>query len=275
MRESPHKVDKNVRRLSVGALGALVLIADDEDVNTSIIAGMLRRAGFENLVTATDGSEALAKAKALQPDLLILDIQMPEISGLDVCRQLRRHSSHDDLPILVQTALASQKDREQVFQAGATDLVTKPITRLELLARVGVHVERRILLRDLRKTLMRMESELKTARAMQLAILPAPEWQIERGAQCGLDIASTFVTSSELGGDLWGFINPSTDELGIYIVDFTGHGAPASFNTFRLHTLINEIHPVPSNPGALLSIINRRLKRFLPPGHFATMTCIF
>ena len=196
---------------------------------------------------------------------------MPEMDGFEFCRRAKADTTLEHVPILVQTAIDSASQRNEVFQLGATDLITKPINTYELTARVCVHLENRMLLQDLRDYQSRMESELSQARQMQDMLMPAPEDIRQIEARYDIHIASYFETSSHLGGDCWGIIPISPQQLGVYITDFSGHGVSASLNTFRLHTMIRELKPLAGTPSAFLERINNLLYDVLPKGHFATM----
>jgi DNA-binding response OmpR family regulator len=116
-----------------------ILIVDDEP---SIVRGLqdnLRFEGYETL-TATSGQEGLARALGEAPDLVLLDVMMPTVSGWDVCRQLRQHGV--DVPVIMLTARGEEVDRVRGLELGADDYVTKPFSLRELLARVRAVLRR-------------------------------------------------------------------------------------------------------------------------------------
>ena len=150
----------------IGIYDCLILVVDDTEFNRTLITAMLRQAGFRRIQHAVDGIDALQKIGDELPDLVILDIVMPGLDGFEVCRHLRAEPRFSDLPVLVQTALSNTEDRNKAFQLGTTDLITKPIDRNELLARVRIHLENRVLIQDLQLYRARLESELGMAREM-------------------------------------------------------------------------------------------------------------
>jgi phosphoserine phosphatase RsbU/P len=249
---------------------ARILIADDEPLSVRLLASILQKQKFKNLRFADGGRAALDLVQSFQPDLVLLDMQMPDIGGLEVCRQVRSDSNFVDVPILVQTATVNRKEMGDLFAAGASDFLSKPINPSELVARVIVHLERRNLLRELREYRERISQELDAARRMQSELLPSPAVQQEFAASAGLRIASYNRSSSEIGGDLWGVLPIDGSRFGVFLADFTGHGVNAALNTFRLHALIHEFKPLGEDPAALVSMLNERLARLLPSGQFAT-----
>lgn len=112
-----------------------VLIADDNLQNCELLDAYLADEPYE-IAMAYDGQEALAKVAEFQPDLILLDIMMPKLSGYEVCQQLRKNPATRDIPVLMVTALNEMGDIEKAVQAGADDFLTKPVNRLELLTRV-------------------------------------------------------------------------------------------------------------------------------------------
>ena len=109
-----------------------VLVVDDDPTVNDVVSRYLRRAGFV-VDQAGDGPTALRAAAADTPDLVVLDLMLPGMSGLEVCRQLRAHS---DVPVVMLTALGEEADRVVGFEIGADDYVTKPFSPRELTLRV-------------------------------------------------------------------------------------------------------------------------------------------
>ena len=119
-----------------------VLIVDDEQDLRELVDFNLRQAGYRTR-QAQSGAAALAACNRDRPDILILDLNLPDVSGIDVCRNLRAQPKTRDLPILMLTARGSEIDRVVGFEAGADDYVTKPFSVRELVLRVDA-VRRRL-----------------------------------------------------------------------------------------------------------------------------------
>ena len=125
-----------------------VLIVDDDPLNRDILQTLLATQGFV-ILTAVDGEEGLAVAREQQPDLILLDVMMPKIDGIEVCRRLRK--SAPLIGIVMLSVKSNEEDKIEAFDAGADDYITKPFHVGELAARlrVSIHVvyywiERRI-----------------------------------------------------------------------------------------------------------------------------------
>ncbi len=118
--------------------GKKVLVVDDDAKTVELVKLYLNRDGYR-VLTAYDGNEALEIARKSQPDLIVLDLMLPGISGLDICRILRQES---EVPIIMLTALTTDDDRLKGLDLGADDYVTKPFSPRELAARVRAVLRR-------------------------------------------------------------------------------------------------------------------------------------
>ena len=118
-----------------------ILVVDDEPEAVELLEFNLKQAGFE-VATAADGAEALRKARSSAPNLVVLDLMLPEIDGLEVCKMLRRDPAPKSLPIVMVTAKAAEIDRILGLELGADDYVTKPFSPRELVLRIKKILER-------------------------------------------------------------------------------------------------------------------------------------
>lgn len=237
---------------------------------------LLSHDGFQNFAEAEDGDETLRCVDSYMPDIVLLDVLMPGKDGFAICRALRERYSSRDLPILIQTALDDPDERARAFAAGANDLLTKPINKLELLGRINVHLQNQRFFLEMDSYRSRIAEELRLARDMQETLLPRPREVEAAGTHYGLKIEHVYRPSSELGGDFWAIRPLDDDRLRFSIVDFAGHGVTAALNTFRLHTLLVDVDAPQEDPGRYLSLLNDRLHGLLSAGQFATMfTCVF
>lgn len=114
---------------------ARVLIVDDDERNIRLLDAYLGKEGYES-IKAGDGSEALKIAMHEHPDLILLDGMMPQMSGFEVCRRLKDERMTSLIPVVIVTALSSREDRLRGIEAGAEDFLSKPVDKVELLARV-------------------------------------------------------------------------------------------------------------------------------------------
>ncbi|MCB0064568.1 MAG: hybrid sensor histidine kinase/response regulator, partial [Caldilineaceae bacterium] len=122
-----------------------ILIIDELQEDLQLLGTLLEREGYR-VHPMRDGMRALIMAQTELPDLILLDVKMPEIDGLELCRRLKANAHTRDIPVIFLSAVANSTDKIRSFQAGAVDYVTKPIAEAELLARVNTHLTLRSLL---------------------------------------------------------------------------------------------------------------------------------
>ena len=154
---------------------ARVLIVDDLPANLGVLLTCLDEAGYEVLV-ATGGDKALARLDQMQPDLILLDVNMPGIDGYETCQRLKANPLWSGVPVLFLTALGDPVDKMQGFSAGAVDYITKPLHPGEVLARVRAHLQ----IRALQQTLAAQNETLEEKNALLEA---AMAWRLEAEAQ--------------------------------------------------------------------------------------------
>jgi len=122
-------------------MGSRILVVEDEADLAELVAFNLKQAGHV-VATAGTGATALAEIRRQRPDLVVLDVMLPDITGLEVCRRLRRDDSTSRLPVLMLTAKGEEVDRVVGFEVGADDYVTKPFSPRELLLRIEAILRR-------------------------------------------------------------------------------------------------------------------------------------
>lgn len=127
-----------------------ILLVDDNEQNLELLMAYLEDLPCQ-LETAADGVQALEKVKSLNPDLVLLDIMMPRMSGFQVCERIKADPAHRDIPVIMVTALNEVGDVERAVEAGTDDFLTKPVNRLELVTRVTSLLRVRSMKRQLDK----------------------------------------------------------------------------------------------------------------------------
>jgi two-component system, OmpR family, response regulator RegX3 len=248
-----------------------VLIVDDEEPLRASLSYALTREGY-SVGTAADGVAALERAEAEQPDVVILDLMLPGIDGMEVCRRLRATS---DVPIVMLTAKDHGRDKVQGLSAGADDYVTKPFDTPELVARVAAVLRRRVsaqrLLDEDRALISRMEDFVRKARIPRLdAETPDAEDLPREGVLDGgrvtidLDSGTIFVAGKP--------IKASAAEYALLRILFSyagrvvtrteliervwGAGAQDGYTLLAVHvrTLREKIEEEPANPRILVAV---------------------
>lgn len=152
-----------------------ILVIDDNPRNLDVLAELLDRQDVVVLF-ALDGQSGIQRAQDGRPELILLDIMMPDIDGFETCRQLKLHDKTKDIPVIFMTALTDTTDKVKGFQLGAVDYITKPIQPEEVLARIHTHLKIQRLQQDLSaknkelQRALRREKELNTLKSRFISI---------------------------------------------------------------------------------------------------------
>jgi sigma-B regulation protein RsbU (phosphoserine phosphatase) len=237
-----------------------VLIVEDNETSVMLLEGAARQLGIGRVEVANDGVAALRRlAFDPKPDLILLDILMPEMDGFETCRRIRLDPRLADLPVIIQTALASNQDRVQCFRAGATDVVSKPLNLQELIARMRVHLENRLLISTLSEFHDRLDRDLTFARRMQRSIIPNAVQLSQIAAANALHLEAIYEPCDEVGGDLWTCRDLGQGQVAVFVADCSSHGLVAAINAFRLHGIAGRLDADPTKPGPWLTRLNQTM----------------
>jgi CheY-like chemotaxis protein len=152
----------------------VVLVVDDNEDNLTLIGKIVESAGYE-AVLATSGSQALEFVADDQPDLILLDIMMPEMDGYAVCNELKVDAAVREVPVLFLTAKADPDDITRGFAAGAVDFIAKPFHAAELRARVRTHLELKRQRDELSRRTAELEQALSHVKTLR-GLLPICAW---------------------------------------------------------------------------------------------------
>jgi serine phosphatase RsbU (regulator of sigma subunit) len=231
----------------------LILIVDDTPTNIGAISGALKDS-YKTKV-ATNGAKALAiAAEEEKPDLILLDVMMPEMDGYEVCSRLKADKATSEIPVIFLTGQTSAEDETKGFDVGAVDYVHKPFSPAVVKARVRSHILLREARAQLAKQLLDINAELAMARQIQLSILPHTLPKLQ-----GLDIAARFLPMTSVAGDFYDFIAIDDRHLGILIADVSGHGLPSALIASMLQVALTAQRAHASEPGKVLCGLNQAL----------------
>jgi len=141
----PEKYEKHVKRIKAGEKhhkfeGKTILIVEDDDLNYAFLQEILSLTGI-NIERSSDGADAVEKAISLNPDLIVMDVRLPVLNGLDATRKIRENGIK--IPVIAQTAYAMSEDKEKCLEAGCDDYISKPIHKELLLKKIAYHIHKK------------------------------------------------------------------------------------------------------------------------------------
>jgi sigma-B regulation protein RsbU (phosphoserine phosphatase) len=298
------EMKKNGKAKEIGEVPAgrsCVLIVDDNEMNRDMLSRRLQRKGYD-VTIAHDGDRAMELIRDRRFDLVLLDVMMPGLNGLEVLKILRETHTATDLPIIMATARGESEDIVKALTLGANDYVTKPLDFPVVLARVQTHLalkqaaeqvkqlEQTLAGRNreleqtnarLEKVNLRMSRDLNAAARIQETFLPSEALRVP-----GLDFAWIYRPCDELGGDGLNVIPLGEKRIGLYILDVSGHGVASALLSVTLSRLLSR-PPDPSSilvrngtvpnhseitpPAEVADRLNRLFPHEMETGQFTTM----
>jgi sigma-B regulation protein RsbU (phosphoserine phosphatase) len=207
-----------------------ILVIDDDLVMQMILKNTLQAQEYE-VIVAKNGKEGILLAKQYQPALVICDWMMPDIDGLEVCRQIKLDQSLSSTIFILLTSKGAVEDKVQALDNGADDFLSKPIDKTELIASVRAGLRIYQLNKDLQVQKQLLEAELTEASDYIRSLLPT-------ALEGTVKITSEFIPSSQLGGDCYDFYWLDADHLAIYLIDTSGHGVGSALLSISILNLL-------------------------------------
>lgn len=266
-----------------------ILVVDDNEANRESLSRRLSRRGYAASMAA-DGKEALQLIGTTRYDLVLLDVMMPGISGLEVLEQVRKVHSPTELPVIMATAKDDSHDIARALELGASDYVVKPLDFVVVLARVRTQLELKRSVdrvRSLEQSLAdrnaqlemanshltdiaeRTRRELMAAAGVQAAFLPVAAPVVP-----GLKFAWAFRPCQELAGDSFNIFTINAENVGFYVLDVSGHGVAAALlavaatrilsvyddpDSILVHAAAHQKGWLPAAPAEVAGKLNRKL----------------
>lgn len=254
-----------------------LLLVDDEPANLHILKQILQN-DYE-LIFAKDGPSALEIAKERQPDLILLDVMLPEMNGYEVCLSLKHDSRTLGIPVIFVTSITDNMGEAHGFEVGGVDYITKPVNQATVRARVATHLA---LLQELQETLRakatlretnaeletykrRSEYELGIARELMDHMIRKSSAQVS-------DVELWIQSAASLSGDM---VLTQSDAQGrsyILLADAMGHGLPAALPLMPIVQAFSEMARAGLPLPAIVREMNKRIVELIPRGNFVAAT---
>ena len=205
-----------------------ILIVDDSLDDRLLLETFLKKAGFSELILADSARDAFRQLGLEEPtrevnhvDLVLMDVLMPEIDGIEACRRIKASGQFSDVPIIMITAQTEMEYLQSAFDAGAIDYITKPVNKVELLARVSSALT---LKREMDQRKAREKEIIDIGSEIQQTLLQGqPPQDLP-----GIGVAAFTMQSLRIGGDFYDFFKHNDHCLDVIIGDVMGKGIPAA-----------------------------------------------
>jgi serine phosphatase RsbU (regulator of sigma subunit) len=245
---------------------ANILAVDDIEDNVFLLTLILDKLGHK-VFPAYNGRDALEIARVERLDLVILDVMMPEMSGLEVATRLKGNEATRHIPIILLTAKKGDvKDIVEGLAAGANEYLTKPFHETELVARVNSMLRMKELYDEVASAKAIMTEELKMAQAVQESLLPTiipyPD-QIRFFAH--------YEAASSLGGDFYDILDYGGGRIGLVMADVSGHGPSAALIVSMVKAILHSLTGQEITPRIALERLNMSLLKMTPEERYVTI----
>ena len=254
-----------------------ILLVEDDDLSRQLLSNALERRGY-HVIECSDGLEALQIVEMAGPVLLVLDYEMPELTGAQVCEMIRQHANPaiSTLPIILLTAHTGEDHEVESLVSGADDFIPKPINVPILKARIDTQIR----LHEMRMQLQQQNAELEqwrhsheldleAASLTQKAILPVRPPPLD-----GWEVAAHYQPVIQIGGDIFDWLRLPDGGWLFWIADATGHGVSAALHTTLIKLLFRHAAADISDPCAILDAVNTEYYAVFKGKSFMTTACL-
>lgn len=237
-----------------------LLVVEDHPINLKTLVHLLGKDRF-NILTATSGKETFIQISKKIPDLILLDIELPDTTGYDIIENLKLNPATAAIPVIFATGKNDTQSKSQAFSRGGVDYVTKPYEKMEILARIQVHLKLHATIRQLENSQAETIQQLQSA---QQSLLPQSD---------DFPLAHFRVLYQSLnasGGDFYEIIPYDEYRTAYFVGDLSGHDVKTSFLTASIKALLKQNCTDTYEPLESLRIVNNILVKLFKPGQYLT-----
>jgi len=213
------------------------------------------------IFTAESGVNALAKVALFSPDAVIIDVDLPDISGYDVCKRIKRNPETQYVMILIVSALETRESRLRAIEAGADDYIEKNFDSHVLISKINSLLRVKHLSDQLKQKYIEIEEknrilelQLKMGKQVQRSLIPDVDMTFQ-----GVKLLSHYMPAMDIGGDFYDVIKLTDKSVAVVIGDVSGHGISAALLTAMLHLMIRNIASRYYNPDQFLYFLNNEM----------------
>lgn len=257
-----------------------VLVVDDTEIQRDMLCQLLRKMGVGQIHAAKDGVEGIRYARYYKPDLVLLDLNMPQVDGFTACQKIRLFADKTTMPIIVITGEEKDNNLERIYALGANDYFEKPFNMAEIKNRIRFYIEYCHSLKEYEFLQQALQHDFDLAKDLQDSVLPQPDRvSAELVRVSNLDFYA-YCRSEGPGGDSWGMHLCERDVPFFYILDVTGHGINAAINNSFINSLAISILNDPGLetsseilPESFLNKLNKKICENVQYGTFCAGAC--
>lgn len=253
-----------------------ILVVDDMEQNIDLISRYLINAGYD-IISATNGSTAIRKARMFKPDLILLDILMPQMTGFEVCKILKSDNDTKYISILIITALDSSDTRTRSFEVGADDFISKAFDKTLLLSKVKSllrikHLSDQLKLQysELQEKNNTLDFQLNMAMQVQRSLIEEANFILN-----DVNFMSKYLPALDIGGDMYDMVKLDGSNVAVIMGDVSGHGIAAALLTAMLKMMFRNILSITHEPSEVLNKMNVEFCNIFTNKLIDVYSCVF
>lgn len=253
-----------------------ILVVDDMEQNIDLISRYLINAGYD-VISATNGSTAIRKARMFKPDLILLDILMPQMTGFEVCKILKSDNDTKYISILIITALDSSDTRTRSFEVGADDFISKAFDKTLLLSKVKSllrikHLSDQLKLQysELQEKNNTLDFQLNMAMQVQRSLIEEANFVLN-----DVNFMSKYLPALDIGGDMYDMVKLDSSNVAVIMGDVSGHGIAAALLTAMLKMMFRNILSTTHEPSEVLNKMNVEFCNIFTNKLIDVYSCVF
>lgn len=238
-----------------------IAIVDDNPVNIIVIEKILKTAGYNDFWKAASARELLEQLEEhagkgrIPVDLILMDMMMPEMDGIEACRRIQKDERYRDIPVIIVTAVGDSNKLAEAMEAGAIDYVMKPANKVELVARIRVALRLKFEKDWHKENEAKIRSELELARQVQTGVLSLPM------KRKGLEIDAAYCPSFELAGDMYAWYRIDEHRCGVILLDIMGHGISSALVCMFISSVLQDTITRFVSPEFVVAELNRYMNQ--------------
>lgn len=253
-----------------------ILVVDDVEQNIELISRYLVNAGYDT-IHATNGPTAIRKARMFKPDLILLDLLMPQMSGFEVCKILKGDEETKYISILIITAMDSSDTRRRSFEVGADDFISKTFDKALLLSKVKSLLRIKHLSDQLKQQYSELQEknntldfQLNMAMQVQRSLIEEENFVFNN-----VNFVSKYLPALDIGGDMYDMVKLDSQNIAVIMGDVSGHGIAAALLTAMLKMMFRNIIISTHNPSEVLNKMNTEFCNIFTNKLIDVYSCVF
>lgn len=246
-----------------------ILVVDDAKINRSMLENIINQHLECQIILAGSAEETFNKLKEDIPDIILLDVLLPDLDGFEIAKKIKSNPVTKDVPIIFITSLTDESSKLKAFEVGGIDYLTKPFSSKEVVSRIAAQLKLKSQYEEIKRMNQHIMYEISMARRIQNVIMPRREYNFNN-----LSIQCKYIPFEYIGGDFFDIFEGTENIYYILIIDVTGHGIPAALYTMMLKSHFYYLTKRFTSTSDILNQLNSDISKLLLDDFYPTALLI-